>query len=173
MDNSLPFYSLGPTEVCVFWFNYMIYKWFLLNSRWVNVSAKCFDYFFFVTCELIVFVEILKEILENANIIKVGFNSRNQAQFLIKNYGIFVGSILDLNEMDKSTNYSPENVKQMCKTRLNEKFSERTNVALFLIELFNLLAERLQPKGALEDQKVYIKRIIRDFCLKYIDMSYG
>lgn len=93
--------------------------------------------------------------MEDPNIVKVGLKPRDQAQFLIQHYNIFVGSILDLCEMD------------------HVKFNEQTNFAFVLIELFKAYAGKLLPKKPDENEKVYVERIIREHCSKYVDMSYG
>lgn len=118
-------------------------------------------------------VIISKAFLEDSKIVKVGLNTRVQAQFLIQHYNIFVGSILDLCEMDKSTDYSAANLRKVCKADLHAKFDEQTNFAFVLIELFKVYAGKLQPKEPLESGKVYVERIIREHCSKYVDMSYG
>lgn len=111
--------------------------------------------------------------MEDSNIVKVGLKPRDQAQFLIKHYNIFVGSILDLWEMDKTTDYSAGNLRKMCKAMQIAKFNELTNLAFVLIELFKAHARKVQPKKPLENGKVYAERIIREHCSKYVDMSYG
>lgn len=111
--------------------------------------------------------------MEDPNIVKVGLKPRDQAQFLIQHYNIFVGSILDLCEMDKSTDYSAANLRKICKTDFHVKFNEQTNFAFVLIELFKAYAGKLLPKKPDENEKVYVERIIREHCSKYVDMSYG
>lgn len=145
-----------------------------------------------VLCEQnIAFVWFPQDILENSKILKVGVESKGDADFLFQDYSIRVESTLDLRYLADLANCMPNGLAKMSedylKVKLNKEWRMHTRWnSLTLkpeqidyaakdvqvaIELFKFFANKLQVE-ILQNQTHNIQEFIDKYCALYFNSRY-
>lgn len=118
------------------------------------------------------FLLLLKEILEDVDIVKVGTSTWEQVKRLLRDYNIFVKSIFDLRLLADALKYPKIPLEQMCEVFLNVELDADINAAYVNIELFKLFAEKVQSKRSDEDEKSYVHHMIQKYTYCLLDLKY-
>lgn len=134
-----------------------------------------------------------KDILENENIVKVGVESKRDADFLFEDYSIRVKSTLDLRYFAELVNCAPSGLAKMSEDFLNVKLNKKCwgihlrwesltlkpkeiNYAAkdvqVAIELFKYFNNKLHA-DILQNQTLNIRDLIDKYCALYFDLRYN
>ena len=135
---------------------------------------------------------ILKDILGNDKIVKVGIESKRDADFLFEDYGIGVKSTFDLRHFAEIVDCVPNGLAKMSEDYLNIKLNKKiwgihlrwesltlqpkeieyaAKDVQVAIELFKYFADKLQT-DILQNHTLNIQHMIDKYCAVYFDSSY-
>lgn len=133
-----------------------------------------------------------KDILGNEKIVKVGVESKRDADFLFEDYGIRVKSTLDLRYFAELVDCTPSGLAKMSEDILNVKLNKKcwgihlrwesltlkpkeidyaAKDVQVAIELFKYFVNKLQAK-ILQNQTLNIQHLIDKYCAAYFDLRY-
>lgn len=135
---------------------------------------------------------ISQDILENDKIVKVGVESKRDADLLYDDYGILVRSTMDLRYLADTADCVAGGLGQMSENYLNIKLNKKrwdmhlhweslhlkpkeidyaAKDVQVAIELFKYFANKLQS-DKLQNQPVSIRELIDKYCAFYFDARY-
>lgn len=133
-----------------------------------------------------------KNILANEKIVKVGVESKRDADFLYEDYDIRVRSTLDLRYFADIVNCVPSGLAKMSEDYLNVKLNKKSwgmhlrwgslhlkpkeidyaaKDVQVAIKLFEYFANKLQTE-MLQNEAINIQQLIDKYCAHYFDVKY-
>lgn len=128
---------------------------------------------------------IQKEILEDDKIVKVGVSLCGVIGSLIREYGVYVSSTLDVRFMAEMTGLTPKYAGQMIAKYYNHVFEScwtkqlteqqieyAANDPHVSIELFKFFGEKLKLITPFKEQSSLIRYIIDEYCDEYLGLNY-
>lgn len=118
------------------------------------------------------FLLLLKEMLEDEHIVKVGSGTFNQVRSLLRNQNTFVTSVFDIRLLVGSLKYPNVQLERLCEVFLDVEFNADSNAAYVNMELFKLFAEQLQPKQPDENEKTHMQHTIQKYTCRHLNLKY-
>lgn len=139
-------------------------------------------------------LNLLKEILEDANIVKVGVAPLGDANYLVRDYGICVASTLDLRYLAIMCGHRPGGLAKLSEDHLNVKLDKNWRIrcsdweastltskqieyaakdAHVAIELFKKFANKLNPKSYFSNTTKYVEQFVNEYCFNYFDTNFS
>lgn len=134
----------------------------------------------------------MQELLEDDNIVKVGVGPYEDANYLAKDYGVCVGSTLDLRYLAVMARCEPRGLGKLSLDNLNVKLDKDWRVscsnweantlsqrqvnyaakdAHVAVEIFKVFAQKIAPQSSWGKRNGNVKEVL-DRCFDFIDLGY-
>lgn len=134
-----------------------------------------------------------QEVLEDENIIKVGVAPIGDANYLAHDYGVCVANTIDLRFLAVQAGCKPCSLAKLSEEHLNVHLNKDWRIrcsdweaktlgdvqvkyaakdAHVAIELFKVLADRLEKRPFWTDQTKFVQNIVDKYCFNYLDIHF-